>query len=93
MWYNSKPTAYNNIRTFIMGSKSQSFFPNGIVYEGVDTEPRFYRGETGANDSIIPTIDNFVQLTEEMPNNPLTETLKDFRKYRPAHHNEWLTYV
>jgi indoleamine 2,3-dioxygenase len=28
-----------------------------------------------------------------MPNNPLTETLKDFRKYRPAHHEAWLGYV
>jgi indoleamine 2,3-dioxygenase len=61
MWYNSKSTSYNNIRTFILGVKSQSFFPNGVVYEGVgDDKPRFYRGETGANDSIIPTMDNFV---------------------------------
>lgn len=86
MWYNSKSTSYNNIRTFILGVKSQSFFPKGVVYEGVgDDAPRFYRGETGANDSIIPTMDNFVQLTDDLPNNPLTEILKDFRKYRPPH--------
>ena len=61
MWYNSKPEAYNDIRTFILGVKSQSFFPNGVIYEGVgDENPRFYRGETGANDSIIPTMDNFI---------------------------------
>jgi len=28
-----------------------------------------------------------------MPVNPLTNILKDFRKYRPDHHNEWLTFV
>ena len=28
-----------------------------------------------------------------MPSNPLTDILKDFRKYRPYRHNEWLTYV
>jgi len=86
MWYNSKPEAYNDIRTFIMGVKSMSFFPKGVVFEGVgDDTPRFYRGETGANDSIIPTLDNFTQLTDDMPNNPLTEILRDFRKYRPPH--------
>jgi indoleamine 2,3-dioxygenase len=33
-------------------------FPKGVVYEGVDEKPRFYRGETGANDNIIPNLDN-----------------------------------
>lgn len=38
-------------------------------------------------------MDNLTQLVDELPNNPLTEILKDFRKYRPIHHNEWLNYV
>jgi indoleamine 2,3-dioxygenase len=34
-------------------------FPNGVIYEGVDDKvPRYYRGESGANDSLIPTYDN-----------------------------------
>jgi indoleamine 2,3-dioxygenase len=64
-----------------------------VLYEGVNDERRFYRGETGANDSIIPTLDNLLQLTDMMPNNPLTEALKDFRSYRPVGHNNWLKYV
>ena len=28
-----------------------------------------------------------------MPDNDLTAILKDFRKYRPHKHNEWLSYV
>ena len=68
-------------------------FPNGVVYEGVSEEPRFYRGESGANDSIVPSADNFLQLTGIMPNNPLTEILRDFRSYRPANHNEWLSWL
>ena len=68
-------------------------FPNGVIYEGVDDKPRYYRGESGANDAIIPTNDNLFQLTEMMPSNPLTEALKDFRSYRPILHTEWLTYV
>lgn len=68
-------------------------FPNGVIYEGVDDEPRAYRGESGANDSIIPTLDNLFELTDRMPNNPLTEILKEFRTYRPVNHTEWLNYV
>jgi indoleamine 2,3-dioxygenase len=68
-------------------------FPNGLVYEGVSTEPKFYRGESGANDSIVPSADNFLQLTGVMPENSLTEILRDFRTYRPSNHNEWLEWL
>jgi len=32
-------------------------------------------------------------LTDDMPSNPLTEILKDFRRYRPDHHTAWLEHV
>ncbi|KAJ5698179.1 hypothetical protein N7462_000184 [Penicillium macrosclerotiorum] len=54
MWGNSKPSEYLSFRVFIFGITSQSMFPNGVVYEGVeDNKPLFFRGESGANDSII----------------------------------------
>ena len=59
----------------------------------MDESPRVYRGESGANDSIIPTIDNFLELTSKMPKNEMTEILKDFRTYRPSDHLKWLTWV
>jgi indoleamine 2,3-dioxygenase len=94
MWKKSKPTDYMSFRTFIMGTKNQDkMFPNGVIYEGVSEEPMFYRGESGANDSIIPTMDNFLMLTDQMPKNPMTEILKDFRSYRPADHTRWLQHV
>lgn len=93
MWFRSKAEKYNDFRTFIMGIQNQPMFPNGVIYEGVDNTPRQYRGESGANDSIIPTHDNLFQLTKLMPQNPLTDALRDFRTYRPAHHSEWLSYV
>jgi indoleamine 2,3-dioxygenase len=58
MWYRVNPASYNDFRTFIFGTKNQPMFPNGLLYEGVDESPRTYRGETGANDNIIPTLDN-----------------------------------
>lgn len=93
MWKRSSPGAYDSFRSFIMGTKNQPMFPKGVIYEGVSDEPHFYRGESGANDTMIPTCDNLLQLTEKMPKNPLTEILFDFRQYRPVNHNEWLTFV
>lgn len=92
MWDKSKPRDYTTFRTFIFGITSQSMFPNGVVYEGINNgEPMSFRGESGANDSIIPTLDNFLQIP--MPETPLTEILKDFRKYRPSNHRAFLAHV
>ncbi|CAO3681297.1 unnamed protein product [Umbelopsis vinacea] len=93
MWSRSEPGDYMKFRTFIMGTKNQPMFPNGVVYEGVSDEPLFHRGESGANDSMIPLGDNLFQLTSHMPKNPLTEVLQDFRTYRPTNHKEFLEYV
>jgi indoleamine 2,3-dioxygenase len=93
MWTRSNSKGYNDFRTFIMGTKNQPMFPNGVVYEGVGPEGTQYRGESGANDSMIPTLDNLLQATDQMPKNALTEVLMDFRNYRPGNHNEWLSQV
>lgn len=54
MWGNSKPSEYLSFRVFIFGITSQSMFPKGVIYEGVeDNHPLFFRGESGANDSIV----------------------------------------
>ncbi|KAI0134485.1 hypothetical protein BJ170DRAFT_574583 [Xylariales sp. AK1849] len=94
MWSVSKPRSYTSFRTFIFGITSQSMFPHGVVYEGVgddDSQPRQFRGESGANDSMIPLMDNFCQIC--MPDTPLTEILKDFRGYRPGDHRAFLEWV
>ena len=93
MWKNAQPKSYARFRTFIFEIKDQSFFPNGVYMEGVQDGPVNFRGETGANDTLIPTMDNLMGLYDRFPSNPLTETLKDFRKYRPKHHDRWLDYV
>jgi indoleamine 2,3-dioxygenase len=53
MWTKSKPNEYTTFRTFIFGIAKQSMFPNGVVYEGVSDEPMYFRGESGANDSMV----------------------------------------
>ncbi|KAK8069139.1 indoleamine 2-3-dioxygenase family protein [Apiospora phragmitis] len=93
MWDVSKPRSYTSFRTFIFGITSQSMFPHGVVYEGIgdDDAPQSFRGESGANDSMIPLMDNFLGIA--MPNTPLTAILKDFRSYRPGNHREFLEWV
>jgi len=92
MWGKSKPRSYTSFRTFIFGITSQSMFPDGVVYEGVgDGKPQSFRGESGANDSMIPLMDNLLNIP--MPETPLTEILQDFRQYRPSNHREFLLWV
>lgn len=91
MWAKSKPNDYNTFRTFIFGITSQSMFPHGVIYEGVSEEPLSFRGESGANDSMIPLCDNLLSIS--MPETPLTSILQDFRSYRPGNHREFLEYV
>ncbi|KAJ4412137.1 hypothetical protein N0V85_003720 [Neurospora sp. IMI 360204] len=94
MWKRSKPNDYTSFRTFIFGIKSQSMFPNGVVYEGLpdsDGRPLSFRGESGANDSMIPLMDNLLQIP--MPDTPLTKILEDFRSYRPSNHRAFLEWV
>lgn len=93
MWARSKHEDYQKFRTFIMGVKNQPMFPKGVVYEGVSRKPMSFRGESGANDSIIPASDNLFELYDRMPKNPLTAILKDFRQYRPIGHQLFLDHV
>lgn len=92
MWSHSRPKDYLSYRTFIFGITNQSMFPDGVVYEGInDNKPLFFRGESGANDSMIPLLDHLLEIP--MPQNPLTEILKDFRSYRPKPHRDFLAHV
>jgi indoleamine 2,3-dioxygenase len=68
-------------------------FPDGVIYEGVSDQPMVHRGESGANDSMVPLGDNLLQITDVLPENPLTKVLRDFRTYRPSNHREFLEYV
>ncbi|KAI1823840.1 indoleamine 2,3-dioxygenase-like protein [Xylaria intraflava] len=92
MWGKSKPRSYTSFRTFIFGITSQSMFPDGVIYENInDGKPMSFRGESGANDSMVPLMDNLLQI--QMPDTPLTAILQDFRDYRPSNHRQFLVEV
>lgn len=85
MWSASNPSNYNNFRAFIMGIKGNTdIFGLGVKYEGSDNqELRTYRGQSGSQDDIIPTVDIFSGLFKYYPDNILTQYLLDMRSYRP----------
>ena len=84
MWEASRWKHYNDFRVFIMGIKgNHEIFGDGVIYEGVSEEPVQYRGQTGAQDNIIPTADIFTGVINYYPSNDLTKYLLDLRSYRP----------
>ena len=84
MWQASRWKHYNDFRVFIMGIKgNDEIFGDGVIYEGVSDKPKQYRGQTGAQDNIIPTADIFTGVIDYYPSNDLTKYLLDLRTYRP----------
>ena len=84
MWKASRWQRYNDFRIFIMGVKGNTdLFGDGVTYEGVWEEPKAFRGQTGAQDDIIPMQDIFSGVIFYYPENELTKYLLDLRLYRP----------
>jgi indoleamine 2,3-dioxygenase len=89
MWQASNHRNYNDFRAFIMGIKgNEEIFGEGVYYEGSlmhpSDVPRAYRGQTGAQDDTIPTLDIFTGVIKHYPDNELTRYLLDLRQYRPV---------
>jgi indoleamine 2,3-dioxygenase len=66
-------------------------FFEGVVYEGVDAAPLDFRGETGAQSSVVPTLVAFLKI----PHRPsrLTDHLADMRRFMPAEHRALIERV
>jgi indoleamine 2,3-dioxygenase len=66
------------------------FFEN-VVYEGVSEAPMNFRGETGAQSSVMPTLVAFMKI----PHTPsaLTNHLADMRRFMPAPHRALIAEV
>jgi indoleamine 2,3-dioxygenase len=62
-----------------------------VVYEGVDRAPVSFRGETGAQSSVMPLLVTFFKIRHEP--NELTRHLADMRRYMPASHRALLERV
>ena len=78
---------YRAIRPFQAGSKGLDAFPDGIIYEGVDTTPKMYSGASAAQNSCIPTLDIFLGVKHK---GETEEFLKLQRKHMPRLHRNYL---
>ncbi len=82
---------YNRVRPYIFGWKNNPAIPNGVIYEGVEEyggNPQLFRGETGAQSSIVPALDALLGVTHS--NDPLKEYLDEMRLYMPKEHRNLL---
>ena len=81
MWKASRWNHYNDFRVFIMGVKgNEELFGKGVLYSGVWKDHKQFRGQTGAQDDIIPMEDIFSGVIKHYPKNELTKYLLDLRK-------------
>ena len=80
---------YHRVRPFIFGSKDNPDLKSGLKYEGEFQEkPQFFRGETGAQSSIIPSLD--AALGVKHSNDSLRHYLNEMRDYMPPKHNQFI---
>ena len=66
------------------------FFEN-VVYEGVEQTAASYRGETGAQSSVIPALVSFMKVPHQA--SMLTDHLADMRRFMPREHRDLLAEI
>ena len=83
---------YHRVRPYIFGGKNNPDLPEGLIYEECfDNQPQLFRGETGAQSSIVPTLDALFNVVHER--DELREYLDEMRLYMPPGHRELIEYV
>lgn len=78
---------YHRVRPYIHGWKNHPDLPDGLIYEGVTAyggQPQKFRGETGAQSSIVPALDAMLGVTHQ--EDALSLYLKEMRTYMPPEH-------
>jgi indoleamine 2,3-dioxygenase len=82
---------YQRVRPYIHGWKNHPDLPEGLLYEGVGAygrHPQQFRGETGAQSSIVPALDAMLGVTHQ--EDALSLYLEEIRTYMPPEHRAFL---
>jgi indoleamine 2,3-dioxygenase len=85
---------FRRVRPYIHGWANHPGLPAGMIYEGVEDYrgvAQSFRGETGAQSSIIPALDAALEIAhaEDM----LRSYLKEMRDYMPPKHRAFIETV
>jgi indoleamine 2,3-dioxygenase len=82
---------YHRVRPYIHGWKNHPDLPRGVLYEGVEAyggEPRQFRGETGAQSAIVPSLDAMLGIAHR--EDVLRSYLMEMRTYMPPAHRAFI---
>ncbi len=85
---------FNRVRPWIHGFKDNPALPNGVVYQGVEVfseQGQFFRGQTGSQSSIVPTMDALLKVNHAA--DPLRSYLDELHMYRPPSHRRFIEDV
>ena len=83
---------YHRVRPFIFGTKDNPDLKKGLIYKNqYNNKPQFFRGETGAQSSIMPFLDGALGIyhTEDH----LRHYLNEMRDYMPPKHRRSIEIV
>ena len=82
----------HRVRPYIFGTKDNPDLKKGLIYENqFNNKPQFYRGETGAQSSIIPFLDGALGIYHS--NDNLRHYLNEMRDYMPPKHRKMIEDV
>jgi indoleamine 2,3-dioxygenase len=83
---------YHRVRPFIFGTKDNPDLKKGLVYENqFNNQPQFFRGETGAQSSIMPFLDGALGIYHTKDH--LRHYLNEMRDYMPPEHRSMIEEV
>ena len=83
---------YHRVRPFIFGTKDNPDLKKGLIYENqFNNKPQFFRGETGAQSSIMPLLDGALGIYHTKDH--LRHYLNEMRDYMPPEHRQMIEKV
>jgi indoleamine 2,3-dioxygenase len=82
---------YHRVRPYLHGWRNHPALPEGLIYEGVEAyggQPQQFRGETGAQSSIVPSLDAGLGIKHQ--EDVLYTYLQEMRQYMPPAHRDFI---
>jgi indoleamine 2,3-dioxygenase len=82
---------YHRVRPYLHGWRNHPALPEGLSYEGVEAyggQPQQFRGETGAQSSIVPSLDAGLGIKHQ--EDVLYTYLQEMRQYMPPAHRDFI---